>query len=74
MKRYYRLCHRCSHINSRESEIGQCESCQKHFIKYYFCDDLNQFLKSDLENVIHIEPKKSKPIIGISFVWRDDSA
>lgn len=74
MKRHYRLCHRCGHINSGITEIEQCELCKKFFLKYFFCEDLNQFFKSDIENVIHVEPEKSKPIIGISFVWRDDSA
>ncbi len=68
--RFYRRCHVCGHISKDNLEILQCHNCHKHFAKYFFCDDFQQFIKADGTNDIKIGARKSRPLIGISFVWK----
>ena len=74
MGKHYRLCHRCNHLNHADQSVEQCEKCHKYFVPYFFCDDLYQFFHSEKSNQLIVAREKAKPIIGISFVWRDESA
>lgn len=68
--RFYRRCHVCGFMSKDNLEILRCQHCEKNFAKYFFCEDFQQFLKTDDINKIKHGARKSRPLIGISFVWK----
>lgn len=68
---HYRICHKCDHLNQSEQTIERCEKCRCYFARFYFCNELEEFLPDNKRIQLIPDIGKSRTIVGLSFKWTD---
>lgn len=76
---HVRRCHICDHVNERDGQsVDRCGHCGKILAPYYFFDEQNVHVYSDVEQRPTLEqtrarpkeqPGEHRPLRGFSAVW-----